>query len=87
VPTSHPRYTLTDTGDLRQMLDLAQRRWPEVHDRRKLLLRLAAAGRDAIAPDVDADDRARRRELQRQALERGSELVDMDVLLSDAAWR
>ena len=41
MPTSHPRYTVTDTGELRGMLDLARRRWPEVQDRRQLLLRLA----------------------------------------------
>jgi hypothetical protein len=48
VPTTRPRYTLTDTGALRQQLDEAQRHWPEVRDRKELLLRLADAGRKAI---------------------------------------
>jgi hypothetical protein len=48
MPTTKPRYTLTDTGELSEQLDEAQRRWPDVHDRKELLLRLAAAGRDAI---------------------------------------
>ncbi len=48
MPTTKPRYTVTDTGELSELLDQAQRRWPDVHDRKELLLRLAAAGRDAI---------------------------------------
>jgi hypothetical protein len=72
---------------MREMLDLAQQRWPDVHDRRQLLLRLAAAGRDAIASDVDEGERRERLERQRQALQRARTLVDADVLLSDEAWR
>ena len=48
MPTTKPRYTVTDTGDLSDQLDQAQRRWPEIKDRKALLLKLAAAGRDAI---------------------------------------
>lgn len=48
MPTTKPRYTLTDTGTLREQLDEAQRRWPEVRDRKELLLRLTAAGQKAI---------------------------------------
>lgn len=48
MPTTKPRYTVTDTGELSELLDEAQRRWPEVDDRKELLLRLAAAGREAI---------------------------------------
>lgn len=48
MPTTKPRYTLTDTGELSEQLDEAQRHWPEVRDRKQLLLRLAAAGREAI---------------------------------------
>lgn len=48
MPTTRPRYTFTDTGELREHLDEAQRRWPAVRDRKELLLRLAAAGREAI---------------------------------------
>jgi hypothetical protein len=53
VPTAKPRYTVTDTGDLSQQLDDAQRRWPDTRNRKDLLLRLAAAGRDAIAREAD----------------------------------
>lgn len=87
MPTVHPRYTVTDTGDVREMLDVAQRRWPETTDRRQLLLRLAAAGQTAIADDVDAGDREHRRQRQREALARAGELIDGDALLSDAAWQ
>jgi hypothetical protein len=52
MPTSKPRYMLTDTGDLSELLDLAQRRWPEVSDRKALLLRLAAAGAETIADEA-----------------------------------
>lgn len=48
MPTTKPRYTLTDTGALREQLDEAQRRWPEVQNRKELLLLLTAAGRRAI---------------------------------------
>lgn len=49
MPTSKPRYTLTDTGELSELLDAAQKRWPEVADRKALLLRLAEAGGETIA--------------------------------------
>lgn len=48
MPTTRPRYTVTDSGEVSELLDDAQRRWPEVDDRKELLLRLAAAGREAI---------------------------------------
>lgn len=48
MPTTRPRYTLTDTGELREQLNEAQQRWPAVRDRKELLLRLTAAGREAI---------------------------------------
>jgi hypothetical protein len=57
MPTTKPRYTVTDTGEVSELLDRAQRRWPDVHDRKELLLRLAAAGRDAIEREV-ADRRS-----------------------------
>jgi hypothetical protein len=48
MPTTKPRYTVTDSGAVSELLDEAQRRWPEVRDRKELLLRLAEAGREAI---------------------------------------
>jgi len=48
MPTTKPRYTVTDSGAVSELLDEAQRRWPEVRDRKALLLLLAEAGRAAI---------------------------------------
>jgi hypothetical protein len=87
VPTTRPRYTITDTGEVAAMLDVAHRRWPDVEDRKELLVRLAAAGRDAIAPEVDEGAREQRRKRQLEALSRSAELVDVDALLADAAWQ
>lgn len=53
MPTTKPRYTITDTGTVSEQLDEAQRRWPQVRDRKELLLRLATAGRDAITREID----------------------------------
>jgi hypothetical protein len=53
MPTPRPRYTFTDTGLLREQLDEAQRRWPDIRNRRELLLRLAEAGRKAIAHEAE----------------------------------
>lgn len=53
VPTTKPRYMLTDTGELSDLLDAAERHWPEVSDRKALLLRLAAAGAEAIATEAE----------------------------------
>jgi hypothetical protein len=58
MPTTRPRYTLTDTGALRTQLDRAQRRWPGVNDRKELLLRLAAAGEKAIEREAAERKRA-----------------------------
>ncbi len=57
MPTKKNRYTATDTGELSDQLDQAQRRWPEIRDRKELLLKLTATGRDAI--EEKATDRAR----------------------------
>jgi hypothetical protein len=57
MPTTKPRYTVTDTGELSDQLDRAQQRWPEVADRKELLLKLATAGGDAI--EHEATDRVR----------------------------
>jgi len=53
MPTTKPRYMLTDTGELSDLLDAAERHWPDVTDRKALLLRLAAAGGEAIATEAD----------------------------------
>ena len=72
---------------MREMLDLAQRRWPQIEDRRQLLLRLAGAGAERIASELDATTVEARRERQRIAFVRAPELIDTDTLLTDSAWR
>jgi hypothetical protein len=87
VPTTRSRYTVTDTGELREMLDVAERAWPEVGERKELLMRLAALGRDVLAERVAVVEADARRDAQREALRRAPELVDVELLLGDAAWR
>src|SRR5947209_930248 len=48
MPTTKPRYTVTDTGHPEELLDAAARRWPDVVDRKQLLLRLAEEGHRAL---------------------------------------
>jgi len=86
VPTTKPRYIVTDTGHLAELLDAAARRWPDVVDRKQLLLRLAEEGHHALTSaelsTVARDGRGR----VALALERIPSLVDVDRLLSDEAW-
>jgi hypothetical protein len=86
MPTTRPRYTVTDTAEVAEMLDVAHRAWPDVVDRKQLLLRLAATGRDAVQRRLDDEDRVRRRAEQIDAMNRAATLMDVDLLLSDAAW-
>src|SRR4051794_41859284 len=86
VPTTRPRYTLTDTGAVEEMLDIAQRRWPGV-ERKELLLRLTAAGRDAVAQELDQREGTERRERQSTAMREGAGLVDAGGPLADAPGR
>ena len=85
MPTTRPRYTVTDTGQTAELLDIAALTWPEVTDRRQLLLRLTEAGGRALRREL-ADQEARR-DRQRTGLERAAQLVDVDELLGDDAWR
>jgi len=85
MPTTRPRYAVTDTGDTAEMLDMAQRAWPEITDRRQLLLRLARTGGEVVREQLaDGERRALR---QREGLARAGDLVDAELLISDAAWR
>jgi hypothetical protein len=87
VPTIHPQYTVTDTGELREMLDLAERAWPEVGDRKELLMRLVACGHEVASSRVATGDADVRRERQHEALRRARDPVDVRLLLGDAAWQ
>lgn len=86
MPTTKPRYTFTDTGHLQTLLDAAQERWPEITDRKALLLRLAEEGRDAVESGDERLATEDRRGRARTALERIPALVDVELLLSDRAW-
>jgi hypothetical protein len=85
MPTTRPRYTVTDTGHTAELLDLAQRAWPEITDRRQLLLRLTEIGGEALGERLAEHEQ--RRERQRLGLERTARLVNVDALLGDQAWR
>jgi hypothetical protein len=87
VPTTRPRYTVTDTGAVRELLDDAERQWPGVGDRKELLLRLAQAGHDSLRLDQAAAEADRRRERQRLALAGLQRLVDWSSIRDDQAWR
>ena len=60
MPTTRPRLTITETDELAAALDAAAVRWPEVHSRRELLLRLVEEGREVI--DRDRDEATARRQ-------------------------
>lgn len=59
MPTTRPRFQVTETPEIRRALDVAARAWPEA-SRSELVLRLFLRGAEAI----DADEgqlRTRRR--------------------------
>lgn len=86
MPTTKPRYIFTDTGSLNELLNAAARRWPEITDRKELLLRLAREGHDALMLGELSRSADQRREQALAALRRIPALVDTDLLLSDRAW-
>ena len=67
-------------------MDAAQTRWPDISDRKSLLLRLAEEGHSAL--DLGDEQRAaeERRQRARAALGRIPPLLDVELLLSDRAW-
>jgi hypothetical protein len=86
VPTTRPRYTVTDSGSLRDLLDDAQRRWPEIESRKELLLALAQTGHESLRlAELDAES-SRRRERQHAALAALQRTVDWDAIRDDQAW-
>ncbi len=87
MPTTRPRYTFTDTGHVRDLLDCAQRQWPEIEDRKQLLLRLAESGHELIAQMDAAADTVRKRERRRTALAELRRIVDWNAIADDQAWR
>lgn len=87
MPTTRPRYTVTDTGQLRTYLDAAERQWPEVRSRRELLLRLTQAGHEALDVEQSGARAAQRRETQLAALQSLRRTVDWGAIRDDQAWR
>lgn len=87
MPTTRPRYTFTDAGEVADMLDVAARRWPDQPRGKELLVRLAAIGREVVSEELQARAGEGLRERQREALADVPTLVDADLLLGDAAWR
>ena len=68
VPTARPRHTITETDDVAQALDAAAGRWPQdAGARSRLLLRLIAAGQQAIAADAESEARRRTEAVKRTA--------------------
>ena len=59
MPTSRPRYQVTETPEVAHALDLAAQRWPG-EPRSKLLLRLVKAGRGTLEHDQDTEADAHR---------------------------
>jgi hypothetical protein len=61
MPTSRPRYTVTETEDVAQALDRAARRWPKDASKRgQLLVHLVQEGSRALA-HADEEQRDRRK--------------------------
>ena len=65
MPTTRPRLTITETDELAAALDAAAARWPEVHSRRELLLRLVEEGREVIDRDRNEETARRRAAIRR----------------------
>src|SRR4051795_4422748 len=78
MPTKRPRYMVTDTGPVAEMLDRAQRAWPEMTDRKALLVRLAETGSRELPPGAGARGGAVRGERPR-ALARGADAREAAV--------
>ncbi len=58
MPTTRPRYQVTETPEVAHALDLAARRWPG-EPRSKLLLRVVRAGATALEHRHTVDARRR----------------------------
>jgi hypothetical protein len=69
------------------MLDVAERAWPEVGDRKQLLMRLVACGHQVVASRLATGEAVARRGRQSEALRRASQSVDVELLLGDAPWQ
>lgn len=65
MPTTRPRHVITETDDIRLLLDDAARRWPEDRlNRRKLLLRLVQEGHRAALQQYERHVAERREAIE-----------------------
>jgi hypothetical protein len=88
VPTTKPRYAITDTAAVARTLDDAARRWPDLADDRKaLLLRVLEIGARTLAAEGVSDAKVSASERRMRVTRRLPDLVDVGALLDDAAWR
>ena len=61
MPTTLPRYTITETPEVRGWLDDAARTWPETSTRADLVRRLIEEGHEAISEKQETMAEQRRR--------------------------
>lgn len=59
MPTTRPRYQVTETPAVARALDKAAKRWPG-EPRSRLLVRLVEAAGDMLANDEDTDNQVHR---------------------------
>lgn len=58
MPTTRPRHSITETGDIAEALADAARRWPEdAGSPSRLLLRLLRAGHEVLRREQEAERR------------------------------
>jgi len=68
MPTTNPRYAITETEDITNALEIARRTWPDLADKPGALLRqLILVGRNTLADDHAAADRTRRQAVEATA--------------------
>ena len=65
MPTTRPRYLVTESDRLKAALDEAARRWPEERSRARLLVRLAEEGHHALVGTASESTVRRRAAIER----------------------
>ena len=68
MPTTRPRYPITETPEITEALAVAAARWPEDREKpRVLLLHLIAEGADTVRAEREARIAKRREAIERTA--------------------
>lgn len=90
MPTSRPRYIVTETDAVRAALDRAGRHFPEL-DRKRLLLELVRVGDDTLRSREQPRERSREERLAylEDVAMRRTDAIDWAVLgdIDRVAWR